>query len=127
MIHRLTINGKPPVKKNRMMIVVNRQTEAKFLVPNAKYKKWHKAAIRQLQEQWRGKPIEGFVHVKATFYLPDLRRVDLSNLLEAPADALEEAEVIEDDYFISNWDGSRRALDRTRPRIELIITSEAGE
>lgn len=122
--HRFVILGKPPVKKNSQRIVVNKTTNARFIMPGSKYKKWHAHAVTQLKAQWRDEPHSGFVHVRAHFFLPDLRRVDLSNLLEAPADALEEAGVLENDYWISSWDGSRRLLDRNNPRIELTVITE---
>lgn len=125
--HRFVILGAPPVKKNRMQIVTNPKIARPFLVPNQKYKKWRSHAVQQLKSEWRDVPLSDFLHVRALFFLPNARRVDLSNLLEAPADALEEAGVIENDYFISSWDGSRRMLDRNNPRIELTVrTGQPG-
>ena len=44
---------------------------------------------------------------------------DLSNLMEALADMLQEAEIIKDDRQIADWDGSRRMLGE--PRVEVFI------
>ena len=117
----LTITGAPPVKKNSSQLVKTKEGRV-FPVPNAKYKKWEREALEELAVQYRGMTIKGWIWVRALFYLPTARLSDLSNLLEAPADALERAGVIENDRNIVSWDGSRRYIDRDRPRIELLIT-----
>lgn len=110
-----------------MQIVVNNQTGARFLQPNKLYREWARHAELQLRRQWRGQPLDSWLHVRALFFLPDKRRTDLSNLLEAPADALELAKVIDNDYRIVSWDGSRRLLDRDQPRIELTLMERPDE
>ena len=52
-----------------------------------------------------------------------LRRVDLSNLLEATCDILTHYHIIADDNsrIVASHDGSRVLLDREHPRAEIYI------
>ena len=64
------------------------------------------------------------VNVKATFYMPTRRRVDLTNLLESIDDVLVKGRVIEDDNsnILFSHDGSRVFYDKENPRTEVEIT-----
>ena len=54
--------------------------------------------------------------------MPDRRVPDLINLLQATADILEKARVIEDDKNIISFDGSRIiGVDKENPRVEIEI------
>ena len=71
------------------------------------------------------------MNVKAVYYMPQARRVDLTNLNSALHDVLVKAEVLKDDSSLSprivvGTDGSRVEVDRDNPRTEVEIT-EAGE
>lgn len=116
---RYIILGEPPVKKNSSQIV--RRGKKPFLLPSKAYMSWKDAAILQLKTQHRGDPIEGELHATFTFYVGARRKPDLSNLYEAPQDAMEEAGIINNDYFIVSHDGSRRRRDRENPRIEIAL------
>ena len=61
------------------------------------------------------------LHVEARFYLGKRQRPDLDGLIAACADILEAAKVIENDYWIESWDGTRRHRDIERPRTEVFI------
>ena len=72
-------------------------------------------------------PIVHPVGIEALFYLAPTKAgamrldcPDLSNLMEAVADMLQEAGIIKDDRQIEDWDGSRRLLGE--PRVEVYIT-----
>jgi Holliday junction resolvase RusA-like endonuclease len=67
---------------------------------------------------------EGQVNVKALFYMPTHRRVDLTNLLEALNDILVKYGVIEDDNsnVVVSVDGSRVLYDKDNARTEVEIT-----
>ena len=71
-----------------------------------------KQVIPQMMEQWGGKPpIDSMV--KATFLIfgtwsTNEVMPDLSNLYQAPEDALQAAGVLADDRLIDSHDGSRR-------------------
>jgi len=54
--------------------------------------------------------------------MPDRRVPDLINLLQATADILEKARVIEDDKDIISFDGSKiMGIDKDNPRTEITI------
>lgn len=62
--------------------------------------------------------------MRCLYYMPDHRRVDLTNLLEATDDILVKAGVLDDDRatIVAAHDGSRVLLDRKNPRVEIEIT-----
>lgn len=75
----------------------------------------------QLRLRWGGKkPIDFPIQVSATFFR-EKNTGDLVNYMQALADGLQKAKVIEDDCLIISWDGSRLAKDATNPRIELTL------
>ena len=63
-------------------------------------------------------------NLKAVFYMPTRRRVDLVNLLEALCDVLVTWGAIEDDNckIIYSMDGSRVDYCKNNPRTEVEIT-----
>lgn len=71
---------------------------------------------------------EGQVNVKALFYMPTHRKVDLVNLLQALLDILVKYSVIEDDNskVVVSVDGSRVLYDKENSRTEVEIT-QVGE
>lgn len=104
------------------------------VLPSLAYEEWEADAIRQcmvIKPKLRAAGVElPIVHpigIEALFYLAPTKAgsmrldcPDLSNLLEALADMLQEAGVIQDDRLIEDWDGSRRLLGD--PRVEVFIT-----
>lgn len=64
------------------------------------------------------------INLKCLFYMPTLRRVDLSNLLASISDILVHHDVIKDDNFniVKSYDGSRVCYDKLNPRTEIEIT-----
>ena len=68
-------------------------------------------------------PISKPVNVKAIFYMPTRRRVDLVNLEEALLDILVKYELLEDDNctVVKSMDGSRVEYDKNNPRTEVEI------
>ena len=68
------------------------------------------------------------VNVRALFYMPTKRRVDLVNLLQALLDILVKYDVLEDDNcnIVASTDGSRVLYDKENPRTEVIIEYESG-
>lgn len=71
------------------------------------------------------------INIKAIYYMPSRRRVDLCNLHEALCDVLVSCNVIVDDNsnIIASMDGSRVLYDKENPRTEVYITriSDASE
>lgn len=120
-----TIPLAPISKKNSQQILTNSKTGKPFIMPSQKYKDYEAAALWYIP---RVSTIDEAVNVKALFYMPTLRRVDLTNLLEALDDVLVKAGLLADDSFtvIESHDGSRVLYDKEKPRTEVYITRAAG-
>ena len=67
-------------------------------------------------------PISDYIQVSFIFYCKDNRKRDLCNLIQCPADLLQQAGIILNDYLITSLDGSRiMPLDKDNPRTEITI------
>ena len=113
----------PPVtKKNSQRIIsVNGRP---MIIPSAKYKAYEKDCGYMIKG--KGMRISTPVNVKAIYYMPTRRRVDLTNLHESLHAILVKYEVLEDDNskIIVSTDGSRVMYDKDHPRTEVWITRE---
>lgn len=111
---RIRIDGEPPVKKNGQKIARRGKNGPSFLLPNPNYTAWLQGALYQIKSAWRRaghtQPI-GSEHERVWlcmhFVLVDSAS-DQSNLYEAVQDALQEAGVLTNDYWIASHDGSDR-------------------
>ena len=123
-----TIDISPRSKKNSMQILVNPKTKRPFISPSSAYKAYRKAALMMIPQEARV-GIDYPVNVKAVFYMPTRRKVDLSNLNSAIHDILVDANVLSDDNrdIVAATDGSRVLYDREHPRAEVTITKLEGE
>lgn len=92
------------------------------VLPSPQYRQWLKDAIPQIKvARPQHPPIIALVGVKALFYRE--RNVgDLVGYLQALADALEVAGMVENDRQIKSFDGSRTLKDAANSRIEVTIT-----
>lgn len=139
----LVIKGRPITKKNSQIIITT-PTGKKFLIPKKAYRDYEKEACKSIKEHmdyWRDggfKTIEGKVHVRALYWMPNRRGwPDLLGVEEATADILEAKNkklkeriaVISNDNNIISWDGSRlMGVDPENPRVEIMIEWEqSGE
>jgi Holliday junction resolvase RusA-like endonuclease len=135
---KLVIEGAPRTKKNSLRRI--RRGRKTFTVPSAAHEAWEAIAIPQLRYQWgrvcteadwlRGRvtyggPWTGDLNMRAIVYR-DRAVGDLLNYLASVSDALERAGVVEDDKLIVSVDGSRLAIDRARPRVEIELTPAGG-
>lgn len=98
------------------------------IIPSDAHDVWHKYAMQQSLEikaklAARGVllPIVSGVSVEAHFY-QDANRADATGLYESLADLLEDCGILENDKLIADWDGSRRHVDKARPRVECWLT-----
>lgn len=110
----------PVTKKNSQRIFVNRKTQRPFISPSEKFREYEKAASRYLT----GYKVDEFpVNVKLLFYMPNKRKCDLTNLMEAIDDVLVKTGVLPDDSYniIAAHDGSRVYVDKDSPRTEIYI------
>ena len=117
---KFTIKLPPITKKNHQQIIFNRNTGHRMVIPSPQYKQYEHDAAWFMPP----KKAEGQVNIKALFYMPTRRRVDLTNLLEAINDILVKYGVIEDDNsnVVVSVDGSRVLYDKENPRTEVEIT-----
>lgn len=123
---KFTLNVAPRTKKNSQQIIFSKGR--RLIIPSKPYQQFEKDCLNQIEDKLR-KNISSPVNIKATFYVKERRRVDLTNLLEALDDVLVKAEVIEDDCrdIIASHDGSRVYHDKENPRIEVEIEEVKGE
>lgn len=89
------------------------------MIPSKQYKQYEDDCAPFL----RATGINGMVNIKALYYMPTRRRVDLCNLHEALCDVLVKYGVIADDNsnIVASMDGSRVLYDKENPRTEVEI------
>lgn len=99
-----------------------------FIAQSEAYERYEEEAGWFIRGGLKNLKISTPVNVKCTYYMPDKRRVDLTNLLEATDDVLVHYGVLEDDNsrIIVSHDGSRVYIDRANPRTEIEITAATG-
>jgi Holliday junction resolvase RusA-like endonuclease len=117
---KITITGQTPSKKNAR---INTRSGRSF--PSKRYTEWHKNSTKELETiqpsdfNW----IKGLkCEINYMFYCQDLRRRDVSNMLESVNDLLVDLGILEDDDWKHVRIGWADAdLDRENPRAELNI------
>jgi Holliday junction resolvase RusA-like endonuclease len=94
------------------------------VLPSKSSADWETMAVNEMlrirsseRNKYRAHP----VRVCALFYLANAIKGDLTGYMQALADAMQTAKVIENDKQIESWDGSRRLLDRANPRVEVTV------
>jgi Holliday junction resolvase RusA-like endonuclease len=110
----------PITKKNHSSIITNKTTGKLMVIPSKQYKEYEHESAWFMPHI---KTIDRPVNIRAVFYMPTHRRVDLVNLLQALCDILVKYSVIEDDNFniVAGFDGSRVDYDKDSPRTEVWI------
>lgn len=127
----MTILLPPVTKKNSQRIVTrympSRGKSVPMIIPSTKYVAYEKECGWFING--KGMKIDYPVNVKALYYMPTRRRVDLTNLHEALHDILVKYEVLADDNsnIIVATDGSRVLYDKDNPRTKVIITKMEDE
>lgn len=120
MIYRFTIDGRPVTKKNSM------QKTRRGLIQSKQYRQYEEAAIWQLLKQKpRGfRTIDCAARINVEYYMPNRKGwPDLFGLVQATADILESAGIIEDDGYIAEMGGSMIAgIDAEDPRVEITVS-----
>ena len=120
---KLTIKLPPFTKKNSMQIVGNGKRP--MLIPSAQYRRYERDA------GWFLKPlaISEPVNIRAIYFMPTRRKVDITNLESALMDVLVKYGVIADDNcrVVVSTDGSRVMYDKENPRTEVTITKSKEE
>ena len=119
-IYRFIIPLAPVTKKNSSNIFINKATGRRFISPSNSYKQYEKDFLLLCPNI----PIIDFpINLKALYYMPTRRKVDLINLHSALHDSLVAANVLLDDnsQIVVSTDGSRVFYDRVNPRTEIYI------
>lgn len=116
---KFTIPLAPVTKKNHSQIVS--AGGRRMVIPSKSYRQyendcgWYLPKVNTITSQ---------INVKALYYMPTHRRVDLCNLHAALHDILVKYQIIEDDNcnIVVATDGSRVLYDKENPRTEVTIT-----
>ena len=114
---KIVISVAPITKKNHQQII--RVGNRPAVIPSKQYQQYEKDCAPFLKNVGIDYP----VNVKALYYMPTRRRVDLCNLHEALCDVLVKFGVVQDDNckIIASMDGSRVLYDKENPRTEVYI------
>lgn len=118
MIYRFVIHGRPMTKKNSL------QKTRYGLIQGKAYREYAKDAIWHLKLQRRPiHPIDCAVKMTAKYYMPNRKGwPDLFGLVQATADILEKAGIVEDDGYIADVAYSCIAgVDPVWPRAEIKV------
>ena len=116
---KFTIPLAPVTKKNHQRII--RVRNRPVVIQSEQYKKYEADCIYFMPNI---EAISNKVNVKAVYYMPTRRRVDLTNLHEALHDILVHYNVLSDDNcnIVHSTDGSYVDYDKYNPRTEVTIT-----
>ena len=124
MMIEFTIPLAPATKKNSSQIFIKKLKNGKtvrFITPSERFKQYQRQCAFYIPEI---ETINTPVNIKAMYYMPTKRRVDITNLNAALHDVLVHYQIIEDDNcaIVASTDGSRVAYDKKQPRTEVYIT-----
>lgn len=109
----LVIEGRPASKKNGKDAL---QREG------ARYRAWARAAVMQLQLQWKRTPtITKPVRLSCVFYEHPVQRFDLAGVFQAICDVLQEAGVLQNDRLVRGTGPMDIRRDRSRPRVVITL------
>ena len=123
----ITLTGAPRTKKNSQRII--RIGRGSRVLPSEAYIEYAgDCGVQLLAQHATNTGIDYAVNVACVYYMPNRRRVDLVNLLEATCDILKDNYVVLDDNagIIASHDGSRVEYDKLNPRVEITITPLDG-
>lgn len=116
---KFTILISPITKKNHSQIILCKGRP--MLIPSKQYIQYEKDCKVFMP---KCDTINVPINIKAIYYMPTRRKVDITNLLSATHDILVKHKVIEDDNssIVVSVDGSRVFYDKENPRTEIEIT-----
>jgi len=122
---QFNLDGAPRTKKNHGRVVI--RAGRRYHIPSSAHERWFQEANTQawairydLRHAGVELPIREPVSVRAIFYR-DRNLGDLVGYQQALGDWLEAVQILANDRQIVSWDGTRLAVDRQRPRIEVEI------
>lgn len=114
-------------KKNSQQILWSRKTHRPFIAQSKRYQDFERECGLFLKKYQNN--ITCPINIKATFYVPDRRKRDLTNLENSIADILVKYKVIEDDNYniLQSWDGSRIIYEKGRQETIIEIQEAKDE
>lgn len=119
---KITIPGVPRSKKNSQQIIINPRTKRPMIIQSKLYINFERECGKFLKEYKSN--IDYSVNLKIKFYVPDKRKRDIANYIEAIQDILVKYEVLKDDNYniVYSLDGTRMYVDKENPRVEIEMT-----
>lgn len=126
---RFTIPGTPVTKKNSQRIIdlgqrcqVCGRGRSSRPLPSEQFARYQDMAGYYLPH--KHEKLTGPFNLKAVYFMPTRRRVDLLNLLGATCDILVHFGVLVDDHcqVVASHNGSRVDYDKENPRVEIEIS-----
>lgn len=119
---KITIPVVPRSKKNSQQIIINPRTKRPMIIQSKLYTNFERECGLYLKEYKSN--IDYSVNLKVKFYVPDKRKRDIANYIEAIQDILVKYEVLKDDNYniVTSLDGTRMYIDKLNPRVEIEIT-----
>ena len=120
---KFVINIAPITKKNSMKPRMDRNGRFRGMMQSDAYRRYEEKCMWLIPVRFRV-GIDYPVNVKAIYYMPTRRVVDIINLHSALHDVLVKARVLQDDNsrIVVSTDGSRVRYDKDNPRTEVEIT-----
>ena len=121
-VYKCKIMGAARTKKNHSRIITNPKTGKPMVIQSKQYVQYEADALKQLHKP--AEPISTAVNAQYRYYMPNARKCDLVNLIQATNDILVKGEVIADDNYtiVASHDGSGVWVDKENPRVEIAIT-----
>ena len=119
---KITIPVIPRSKKNSQQIIINPRTKRPMIIQSKLYTNFERECGKFLKEYKSS--IDYSINLKIEFYVPDRRKRDIANYIEAIQDILVKYEVLKDDNYniVYSLDGTRMHVDKENPRVEIEIT-----
>lgn len=119
---KLTLYGRPVTKKNHQRIITNPKTGKPMVIQSKRYVQYEADALKQLHKP--AEPISTAVNAQYRYFMPNTRKCDLVNLIQATNDILVKGGVIADDNYtiVASHDGSGVWVDKENPRVEITLT-----
>ena len=119
---KITIPVVPRSKKNSQQIIINPRTKKPMIIQSKLYANFERECGLYLKKYKCN--IDYSINLKIEFYVPDKRRRDIANYIEAIQDILVKYEVLKDDNYniVYSLDGTRIHVDKENPRVEIEIT-----
>lgn len=119
LLYKCFIPGRCPSKKNTKKVV--RKYGRTLVIYSQVFKAWEQTALVYLKQSFLGREmIDQPLEIKLVFHFMNHRHeADVSNLVEAPQDALTKAGVIKDDKIIQVVRAQKVFLGREGTELEL--------